>query len=107
MNADTFVDREWQDLASEATYRESQKKSPWYLPAKEIFGAMMEKSAGYMIFDLEEKETWDELDIAEIDAFLYLAKTSFLLWRQKETKVQYTCEICGQEGHSMCGKANQ
>ena len=37
MNADTFVDREWQDLASEATYRESQKKSSWYLPAKEIF----------------------------------------------------------------------
>lgn len=97
------IDREWQDLASEAIYRESQKKSSWYLPAKEIFEAMMEKSAGYMIFNLEEKENWDELDIAEIDAFLYLAKTSFLLWRQKEKK---TCEICGQEGHSMCGKDN-
>ena len=101
MNADTFVDKEWQYLASEATYRESQKKSPWYVHAKEIFEAMMEKSAGYIIFDLEEKENWDELDIAEIDAFLYLAKTSFLLWRQKEKKL---CEICGQEGHLMCGK---
>ena len=83
MNADTFVDREWQDLASEATYRESQKKSSWYLPAKEIFEEVMQKSSCSYIFNCEAKN-WDELDIAEIDAFLYIAKTSFLLWRQKE-----------------------
>ena len=100
MNADTFVDREWQDLASEATYRESQKKSSWYLPAKEIFEEVMQKSSCSYIFNCEAKN-WDELDIAEIDAFLYLAKTSFLLWRQKEKK---TCEICGQEGHLVCEK---
>ena len=86
-------------------YSESQKKSPWYLPAKEIFEEVMQKSSCSYIFNCEAKY-WDELDIAEIDAFLYLAKTSFLLWRQKETKVKYTCEICGQEGHSICGKGN-
>ncbi len=99
------IDREWQDLASEAIYRESQKKSSWYLPAKEIFEEVMQKSSCSYIFNCEAKN-WDELDIAEIDAFLYLAKTSFLLWRQKETKSKYVCEICGQEGHSMCGKDN-
>jgi len=100
MNADTFVDKEWQYLASEATYRESQKKSSWYLPAKEIFEEVMQKSSCSYIFNCEAKN-WDELDIDEIDAFLYIAKTSFLLWRQKEKK---TCEICGQEGHLMCEK---
>ena len=100
MNADTFVDREWQDLASEITYIESQKKSPWYVPAKEIFEEVMQKSSCSYIFNCEAKN-WDELDIAEIDAFLYLAKTSFLLWRQKEKKL---CEVCGQEGHSICEK---
>jgi len=94
------IDREWQDLASEAIYRESQKKSSWYLSAKEIFEEVMQKSSCSYIFNCEAKN-WDELDIAEIDAFLYLAKTSFLLWRQKEKK---TCEICGQEGHLVCEK---
>jgi len=94
------INKEWQDLASEATYREFQRKSPWYLPAKEIFEEVMQKSSCSYIFNCEAKY-WDELDIDEIDAFLYIAKTSFLLWRQKEKK---TCEICGQEGHLVCEK---
>lgn len=84
---------------AETNYRATQKKSPWYLPAKAIFEDVMEKSSSSWIFNCEEK-TWEELDIAEVDAFLYIAKVSFLHWRKSEHP---TCEICDLEyNRCMC-----
>lgn len=66
-----------------ASYSEFQKKSKWYLPAKELFEAIMEKSSTSYIFNCEAKE-WKDLDIAEVDAFMYIIKCSFFIWREKD-----------------------